>query len=101
MSKPDDKKPDTAPTPAPPTAPKLRSVRFTGTLTLTGVNPSVGINFDDPKDARFEVAVVGASVFIKPPGEDVFEVPRASCVLRWRCAAGTVDEAVKAIGGRK
>jgi hypothetical protein len=89
----DDKKPT-------PQA-RLASVKFDSAQTLLGVNAIAAIHLDTPEFQRWEVSVVGASVFVRAPGGRMFDVPRSKCVLSYVTEGMTFDEAVKNLTGKR
>lgn len=88
----DDKKP--APTP------KLVSIRFREGVTLDRLNAVQHLDLTAKQYDRYEVAVVGASVFIRAPGQRLVEVPRSAAVLSYE-AEGAFEEVVRAASGGK
>lgn len=88
----DDKKP--APTP------KLVSIRFREGVTLDRLNAVQHLDLTAKQFDRYEVAVVGASVFIRAPGQRLVECPRPMCVLSYD-SEGSFDDAVRAVSGGK
>lgn len=77
--------------------PQLRAVRFREPVTLAGVTPETHVVLGD----RFEAMVVGASVFVRRDREDVLEVPRGACVLRWVWPADqSLADAVRHLTGK-
>lgn len=83
-----------------PTA-KLVSVAFREGVTLSNVSTVKFIHLQEKQFERWEVAVVGASVFVRAPGQRMVEIPRQMTVLSYEAEGVPFDEAVKQVSGGK
>jgi hypothetical protein len=80
-----------------PAEPRLRSVRFREPVTLAGVTPETHVVLGD----RVEAQVVGASVFVRRDRDDILEIPRSACVLRYAVPESmTLADAVRLLTGK-